>query len=222
MDRKEFLKYSLKAGMCGCAALAGLHRSGAVAEGGSAQPDEPADLTGWIKEFGQRMVNGSGTPEWLRARKARRWITDMVDHIDDTLDDSTKAQILQGCGRACFGRAFGVAPAGGVTSEQAASFLEQLRQSGNEVIEADEKTVINFHWGRDHQNPQGLILSDGYCMCMIMESDAPGLSATFCQCSVGYVTEAMERGLGKKVKVELLESLKMGGTDCRFRVDVSS
>jgi hypothetical protein len=40
--------------------------------------------------------------------------------------------------------------------------------------------------------------------------------------SVGYVTEAMERGLGKKVKVELLESLKMGGTDCRFRVDVSS
>lgn len=222
MDRKEFLEYSLKAGMCGCAALAGLHRAEAAADGGSAQPDGSAELTGWIKDFEQRMVEGSATPEWLRAKKARRWITDMVDHIDNTLDDSTKAHILQGCGRACFGRAFGVAPASEVTPEQAAGFLEQLRQSGNEVIERDGKTIINFHWGRDHQNPQGLILSDGYCMCMIMESDAPGLSPTFCQCSVGYVTEAMERGLGKIVKVELLESLKMGGTDCRFRVEVLS
>jgi len=222
MDRKEFLGYSLKAGMCCCGALAGLHY-GRVAEGfGSGRSDEPAELTGWIEDLEQRMINGSATPEWLRAKKARRWITDMVAHIDDTLDDSTKSHILQGCGRSCFNRAFGVAPAGKVTPEEAEGFLQQLRQGGNEVIEGNGSTVINFHWGRGHQNPQGLILSDGYCMCMIMESDAPGLSPTFCQCSVGYVTEAMERGLGKRVKVELLESLKMGGTDCRFRIEVLS
>lgn len=64
------------------------------------------------------------------------------------------------------------------------------------------------------------MLQDGYCMCPIVESGPPGLSPTFCYCSTGYVKEAFERHIGKPVKVELLDSLKMEGKDCIFKLAI--
>lgn len=220
MDRKEFLSTSLKAGLCCCGALAGL-RHGRATEGARASAlENPLHPAEWIGDLEERMIEGSVTPGWRRAEKARRWITDLMDHVDSKLDTPTREALFQACGRSCFNRAFGVAPEEKASPEQAEQFLQSLAQSGNEVRQEGGATVIHYHWGRDHQNPQGLIMHDGYCMCPIVESDTPGLSPTFCQCSVGYVTEAMERSLGKSVKVELLESLKMGGSDCRFRIEV--
>ena len=75
-----------------------------------------------------------------------------------------------------------------------------------------------FNWGRDHQNPQGLIMRDGYCMCNIMEDGPPNLSPTFCCCSTGYVRETFQRKINRRVGVELINSLKMGGDDCLFKI----
>ena len=82
-------------------------------------------------------------------------------------------------------------------------------QGGNDIVT-----------GQDPQNPAGLIMLDGYCMCPLVESGPPGLSPTFCYCSTGYVKEIFERTTGKPVTVDLIESLKMGGKDCVFGITI--
>jgi predicted hydrocarbon binding protein len=62
-------------------------------------------------------------------------------------------------------------------------------------------------------------MQEGYCMCPIVESGAPGMSKSYCNCSAGYVKEALERATGRIVlKAEVLESILQCGKDCRFKV----
>jgi len=98
--------------------------------------------------------------------------------------------------------------------------LNYLQQQGCEVRRDAQTTTVIYSWGRNHQNPQGLIMSDGYCMCPIVESGPPGLSPSYCNCSAGYVGEMFERWLGKPVEVDVLETLKSGGKDCIFQITI--
>lgn len=87
-------------------------------------------------------------------------------------------------------------------------FMQQLnaRKEGND-----------YYW-QYTRNPDGLKISDGYCLCPLTEKGPEGLSGLYCECSVGYVTYMIERYTGSQVKVELLESLKRGGKACRFKI----
>jgi predicted ArsR family transcriptional regulator len=212
MDRRNFIGGVLRAGACCCGAAAGLGRS--LGASGTQSGD-------WVEDLERRMIEGAETPAWRRYEKAQFWIKTLVDQVDAQLDREAGRKLLRACGRTCFQHTFGVAPEQKPSAEAVDQLLEALRKSGNEVSEENGRIVIEYRWGRDHQNPQGLILSDGYCMCPAVETGPEGLSPTFCQCSTGYVREYMERGLGRPVRVELLESLKMGGSDCRFRIEVS-
>jgi Family of unknown function (DUF6144) len=68
------------------------------------------------------------------------------------------------------------------------------------------------------QKLRGLKVADGYCLCPILEDAPKDVSATDCQCSVGYVRAIFEQGLGKPAKVELAESVRRGGKGCNFTV----
>lgn len=68
------------------------------------------------------------------------------------------------------------------------------------------------------QNPKGLKVADGYCLCPIFEDAPKGVSPTYCQCSVGYVRAIVEQGLGKPAKVELTESILRGEKGCHFTI----
>ena len=218
MDRKQFLKSSLCAGACWCGAAMGLTRTLSEIKG----TDSPAPTPphGWIPDLEKRMIRGSETPSWRKVEKSMQWIKNLVDHMDAMLDKATVSKLLQACGRSCYIGAFGVAPDEKPSDAEVQQVLEALRRSGSEVRQENGHTVIYSAWGRNHQNPTGLILQDGYCMCPVVENGPPGLSPSYCQCSTGYVKEGMERSLGRPVKVDLLESLKMGGRDCRFRIEV--
>jgi hypothetical protein len=166
------------------------------------------------------MIKGSESPDWLKSEKAGRWIKWMVDELDSQLDEPTRKALLKNCGRECYNYAFGVASTQKAPPEVAEVFLKRMEAGGYQVTRENGTLTILYNWGRDHQNPWGLIMSDGYCMCPIVESGPPDLSPTFCQCSAGYVAEMFERYLGKPAEVEVLESLKGGGSDCRFRIVV--
>jgi len=68
------------------------------------------------------------------------------------------------------------------------------------------------------QNPRGLCVADGYCLCPIVEKGPEGLSGTFCYCSAGYVREMFESVTGRNTTVEILETIKRGGKGCKFKV----
>lgn len=81
-----------------------------------------------------------------------------------------------------------------------------------------EGDVVYYEYGADATNPQGAGIKDGHCLCPLVESGPERLSPTYCQCSAGYVKERFERMTGTPVKVEVLESLRMGGRICRFKI----
>lgn len=219
MDRKDFLKTLITAGLCCCgtaSTLSAQSLNGKKLSGNSG--DESAR---WIEDLEERMVKGSETPAWSKAEKGENWIKDLMDNMDDILDEEEKSQLMQACGRSCYNRAFGVASRGKATPAEADVFLKRLEGGGYKVTRGNNKTTVIFNWGRDHQNPWGLIMSDGYCMCPLVEKDSVKLSPTFCKCSTGYVKEMFERSTGRTANVELLDSLKMGGKDCIFKIEMT-
>ena len=210
MDRKQFLRQSLLAGV-GCCCGAGMAFARALQNPQQGPRSLGADLT-------ERFRDGAKSPDWKKVEKSASWITAMVDNLDRMLDADTRRKILQGCGRACFVDAFGVADDRPVSVERAQAYLGQLAKIGMDVQRDGNTVTVLCKWGTK-QNPYGLSMREGYCMCPIAESGLPGLSTTFCECSGGYVKESLERGTGMTVvNIEVLESLLRGGEDCRFEV----
>jgi hypothetical protein len=166
------------------------------------------------------MLEASRTPEADRFKKASSWIKDLMDNVDGILDDETKIKLMHACGKSCHIDAFGVAGDEKPTDEMAQRWMAYLKNTGCEIIEDRDVTIVHYSWGRDHQNPWGLMIKDGYCLCPIVESIPKGLSPTFCNCSAGYVKEMFRRYIGKPIDVELVETLQTGGSDCRFKITI--
>ena len=209
MDRKQFLKRSLLAGLGCCSAALGFGRNLENPEGQAAALTE--DLTRRIRE-------GAKSPDWRKMEEAGWKFKAMMDHMDEMLDQDTKIKILNACGRSCYINAFGVADERKPTPEQAEAYLKNLEKSGIEVRREKDTITVFYRWGAK-QNPYGLSMQEGYCMCPIVESGAVGMSKTYCNCSAGYVKEALQRTTGKTVlQAEVLESILQGGKDCRFKI----
>lgn len=217
MDRKVFLKRLIQTGTICCGA-----GWGHAIAGGPERPPMSEDMaaSGWIADLERRMVKGSESPGSVKAEKAEFWIRELMDHMDSMLDPETKIGLMKACGRSCYLRAFGVAGDKTPSREDLDRYLGVLEQNGYVLTRSGDTVSFTFSWGRDHQNPWGLIIRDGYCMCPLVESGPPGLSPTFCYCSTGYVAETFRRITGKEVEVDLVESLKTGGKDCIFRIKI--
>jgi len=56
------------------------------------------------------------------------------------------------------------------------------------------------------------------CYCPLVRDCHEKLSATFCNCSHGWLKELFESALEKPVKVKLEKSIKNGDKICKFRV----
>jgi len=214
-DRRTFLGRALGAGLACCGAAC------AVALPARAGAGAPPGTAGWVDDLERRMVKGAESAGSMKAQKAGHWIKSMMTQLDDNLDPETRIKIMQACGRACYLRAFGVAPATQGSREDLDGLANAMEKAGRQVTREGDRVSFIFNWGRNHQNPYGLTIRDGYCMCPLVESGPPDLSPTYCYCSTGYVRETFARATGLPVQVELLDSLKRGGKDCVFRVTVS-
>jgi hypothetical protein len=211
MDRKTFLKTSWRSCLACCGALAGLKTLSA---------QTPAGKGALSADMGRRVVEGAKSPDWRRAEKSLSWIKNMLTHLDAQVDEETRIKLLNACGRSCYIFAQGVADDRKLPVENGEGFLQAIEKAGHRVERGPEITVVYFGYNGE-QNPQGLSLREGYCMCPIVETDVPDLSPSFCNCSAGYVKEIVERNSGRTVrKVEVLESVRRGGRDCRFRLEL--
>jgi hypothetical protein len=218
MDRKQFLRRVAKAGVVCCGAAVG--RALPSVQEPSSGSELARGRTGWIGDLERRMIKGSESPGRVKAEKAEYWIKALMSHLDEMLDQETKIKLMQACGRSCYDRAFGAAGQRKPSREERERYFQLLEENGYTLTREGDTVSFTFSWGRDHQNPQGLMIRDGYCMCPLVESGPPGLSPTFCYCSTGYVRETFERITGKPVNVDLVESLKSGGQHCVFRITV--
>lgn len=212
-DRRRFLRTLAGAGVGACWCAPALSLAGAAQEApGRGGGDD------WIGDLEDRMREGSRTPAWRRMEITGEWIQRLLRNMDTLLDENTRKDLMQACGRGCYTAAFGVRskepPLGALDALLATSQARgetEIRREGNTVY---------YHYGTSEQNPYGLRLVDGYCMCPVVESSPEELSRTYCQCSAGYVREVFERMTGLPCSVEVLESLRTGGSRCRFKIDI--
>lgn len=215
-DRRRFLQTLIGtgAGACCCAPVLGLRTF-------SQEVPEKERGEDWVTDLESRMLEGSRTPAWRRMEEAEQWIRRLMDNMDAILDDEIRSRLMQACGRACYTKAFGVGSEEPPPSGALDSLLSAYQARGETEIRREGNTVY-YQYGPSEQNPYGLRLLDGHCMCPVVESGPAELSPTYCQCSAGYVREMFERLTGEPCRVEVLESLRSGGSRCRFKVDLLS
>ncbi len=147
---------------------------------------------------------------------AQKWVKRFFDTFDESLDQPKRKEIMERCGKACFQ---GSIQGRTITPADIDIFIGEINKYAGEVAAERDGNVVDFHYVG---NPRGLKVTDGYCLCPLVESGPAGLSGTFCDCSVGYVKEMFKTYTGRSVTVDLLESLKRGDKGCRFRITLSS
>jgi hypothetical protein len=206
VDRKEFLGKSLQvaAGLGLACPCFGSGEDPARATAGQAPPCP--------KTSGDYP---HATPFAERADFARKWTGRFMTVLDERLDEPTRRGLMEANGRACALGAYGPPdPSKVVGVDELVAGIAKHVGPENARREGD---VVFFNY---KGNPAGLSVADGYCLCPLVEDGPADLSPTYCHCSVGYVSYLFERGLGRPVRVELLESVRRGGKACRFAVHV--
>jgi len=209
MDRKQFLGRSLKvaAGVgvsVGCPCLfGGEERKTAAAASPDAACPPAAPAYAHATSYAKRTEFG------------KTWIGRFMRLVDDRLDEKTRCGLMEANGRACAMGAYGpLDPAQTIALDAFVARLAQHVGPENCRLQGD---VVYFNY---QSNPDGLRLSDGHCLCPLIEDGPADLSPTYCRCSVGYVAYLFEKNIGRPVRVELLESVRRGGKACRFAVHV--
>lgn len=160
------------------------------------------------------------TPCNEKVEFTKTWVSRFFSVLDDQIDPEILNKVMRQNGKLCFTN--GTGDIGEIESrsvEEIDSILTNInRESSSENNPRREGNSIYFSYTK---NPKGLKVADGFCLCPMVEDGPAKLSPTFCQCSVGYVELLFKKITGRDVKVELLESLRSGGKQCSFKIEVS-
>ncbi len=131
-----------------------------------------------------------------------RWVTNLMQSIDAHLDEETKINLMESCGRAC-------------ARESAIGAAEKCEGDLTKLLSTLEKWI-----GKGNVQRDGDVVRVIYprCLCHLVAKGPPRLPDTYCYCSRGWLKEMFETVHGEPVEVELLESIKRGGEQCSFTV----
>jgi hypothetical protein len=185
MNRKEFISQSLK---CALGALTALFLKKPKKAFSYSNPKFQENEMIQHKEF------------------LHEWLSNLMTNMDQHLDEKSKIEVLEECGRACAGKH---------------AKKEALRSKGN----LDSWLAQMKKWvGANNVKKEGntVHLTYSKCLCPLVGSLEPLHSKTFCNCSRGWLLENFEIVTGKPVKVKMEDSIQMGGKDCRFSIQLQS
>lgn len=134
------------------------------------------------------------------------WIGTLVYSLDANVDEKTKNQIMEDCGRACARR-------------RAVRKVKDLKSKVDDLDKLLEE-VNRLHFWTDSLHREGNTIYAVYnnCYCSLVKDSKDKLSPSFCLCSRGWVKELMEIIVGKPVDVEIEKTIRRGDAFCKFSV----
>ena len=132
-----------------------------------------------------------------------KWVVNLMDELDKTVDEETKVRILESCGRKCIGKGF----------LEKAETIAKKSKSTEEFLEGLSKIWKHLHVGKD-----GVLVVYERCYCPLVRGYEGRMSQSFCNCSAGWIRELFETALKKPVKVEKKGTIKQGNKQCEFKV----
>ncbi len=142
-------------------------------------------------------------PEDWRLPFIKRRYAKLLETMQDRVGEQALNDILQAQGRYCASTADMIARHKGDID----GFIDAITREWKQEITYD----------REH----GVITASGpeakECFCPLIGGDTP---KSACDCSLGWTAYAYETVLGKKVDVELKESVLRGGKRCAFVIRI--
>lgn len=141
-------------------------------------------------------------PMTQKTKFIHSWIAKLMENMDEHLDEETKINLLEECGRAC---------------AESHAKAEALKHKGNLEgwLGALKKWVGPANVQRE-EDAVRVIYSK--CLCPLVQDRPPLMSKTYCNCSRGWLMETFETVLAKPVDVKMEDSIMQGGKHCRFLV----
>ena len=137
-----------------------------------------------------------------------KWLGALMAGLDAEVDERSRAQLMERCGRACalhFGSIETVKTIQSNVKELDELLHELNRQQG----------LWCGRWVRDGDTIYSVCEA---CGCPLVGAGLVKLSPILCECSRGWVKAVFETALDRPVKVALEEAIGRGDPVCRFVV----
>ena len=138
------------------------------------------------------------------SKHMERWITCLIDGLDEHVDEETRAKVLERCGRECI-------------SQSRIKKAKAIYQKAKDLDEFLEKFGDVFD--ELHREGDNVYIIYPRCYCSHVNKIPPGqLSPTYCHCSCGWAKALFEGALERPVEVIMEESITKGDEQCKFRI----
>lgn len=159
-----------------------------------------------IQGISATKANNQSSDTLTEASFIENWLTDLLETMEKELDRETCVKLIEGCGHGCFRRhEFKVNIA-----KKGKDSIEKLLEAYAEVFEVWEaKDGIHIRFGEVSER----------CYCPVVQNIPPKENDLHCECQKATHEAIFEAALGKKTKVNILETLRRGGKTCHFLVD---
>jgi len=138
----------------------------------------------------------------------RKWLAVLMAGLDAEVDERTRAQMMEYCGRACALHHGSIETV--KTIQHTAKEIDELLDKLNQ-----QKDFWCGRWVRDRDTIYSVCKE---CGCPLVRAGWVELSPTFCHCSQGWVKTVFETALGRPVEVELEQAIGRGDQVCKFIV----
>ncbi len=138
----------------------------------------------------------------------QNWLSDLMTSIDTAVDEPTKIKLISACGRRCYERH---------------TFKQEIAAKGKGSIEKlIEAYHSNFECWREGNTVHIRFgeVSPG-CYCPAARYRDPRPNDLHCYCSRATHETIWETALGRKVKIDIVESVRRGGKTCHFLVHLA-
>jgi len=153
-------------------------------------------------------------------RKIAEWVRGAMERLDILVDEKTRVQIMEKCGYNCADinrRVIERAKARRKKFKSIDEFLEAEQRkpmTGTRLVR-EGNTLYQFYTPRAFTRPMRC-----YCALLRGLSDDEKVSVTYCHCSKGFVKKFWENVLGRPVRVELMQSVVSGASECKFAIHI--
>ena len=149
------------------------------------------------------------------------WVRDAIHRLDSSIDQKARIQIMESCGRNCASinkRVIESAKKRRKKFKDLDAFLEaeQRKPMKGTRLSKDGNILCQYYTPHTFTQPMR-------CYCSLLRGLPKDISVslTYCHCSKAFVQKLWESVLEKPVKVELLQSVISGDSECKFAVHLS-
>lgn len=132
------------------------------------------------------------------------WVVALIENLEEQFDEKTRITLMESCGRDCAKRgAIAIAES---CKGNVKKMTEQLAKIPQLEITHEKNGPIKVSYKK--------------CFCELVSKGPERLPNTYCECSRGWLLQMFETAAQKPVTVEIIQTIKRGGTSCDFLIQL--